>query len=112
MARVYLPHVPTRYDHLTNSRVPSVDFGPAAAFGQLVELTTYDRAISSDEIDDALEQIQTNLSQLTDRDYIVAAGDPILIAAAVSYAHDLIGVARVLRWDRQTKKYNLVEVVL
>lgn len=112
MQRVFLPHVPTRFDPLTSQRVPSIDFTPAAEFGKLQQLTTFDRAIESDDVNDALDQIQTNLSSLTPNDYIVAAGDPILIAAAISYANDLIGVARVLRWDRQSKSYNLVEVVL
>lgn len=112
MKRVFLPHVPTRFDPLSQTRVASIDFTPATKFGQLVELTNFDRAVASGDINDALDQIQTNLSALTPNDFIVAAGDPILIAAAISYANDLIGVARVLRWDRQSSQYNLVEVVL
>ena len=110
--RVFLPHVPTRYDRLAEQRVPSIDFTPAAEYGKLTRLTTFDQAIDPADLDDALDQIQTNLSSLTPNDYIVAAGDPILIAAAISYANDLIGVARVLRWERAEQCYKLMEVVL
>ena len=110
---VFIPHVPTRYDPLTDSRVPTLDLNPAATFGQLVRLTTPSAGpLTQDNLDVALNEIQHGISGIQPDDYVVAVGDPILVAAAIAYASDINGSVKVLRWDRHNHCYNCLEVPL
>ena len=51
------------------------------------------------------------MKEFTENDYIVAVGDPSLIAAASCIAvRKTGGLLRILKWDRQTSAYIHVEV--
>lgn len=114
MNSVFIPHVPTRYEPLKGGRVPTIDLNPAAEHGTLVLLADLECGgpVTQELLPKALEQIHDKLSQMTCDDYIVAVGDPILVAAAIAYAADQHGKVKVLRWDRHSKRYVALEVDL
>lgn len=108
---VYVPHCPTRNDPLGSGRVPTVDLTPAARFGTLKKLSDPQVPMSQDDLDDAMMAIEAGITGVEACDYIVAVGDPILIAAAIFHQHRYHGKANVLRWDRQAHIYRSMEVV-
>jgi len=109
MAKVYIPAVPTRYDAVTKTRIPSLDLNQAEHFGQLVNLIQEPEGMSLEEkldyLDDACEQI-------TEDDYILAVGDLVLLAATMLFVHDRLGKVKLLRWDRKKQEYYSMEVEL
>lgn len=109
MTKVYIPSVPTRYDPASSSRISAVDLNPATKFGELDILVPLD---GTRDIHEEIGIIRDGLSEIKRGDFIVAVGDPILIAAAIAYACDMLGEVRVLRWDRISKRYSVLEVVL
>lgn len=111
---VFIPHLPTRYEPLNGGRVPTIDLTPAAEFGRLVLLSELERSgsITQEVLPRLIGQINFGMAAFKAGDCIVAVGDPILVAAAISYASDLCGSVTVLRWDRHTKSYSELEVTL
>lgn len=103
--RVFIPSLPTRFDIATNSRIPSIDLNPAAAFGELVHMTN-----EGDTIEEAMDKIHSAVSTMDEDDYILAVGDVALIAAALVYANDRFSSAKLLQWSRKSHKYNIQEV--
>jgi len=109
MAKVFIPNLPTRYDNVTQKRIPSIDLNPASVFGELQPIfegkpSNYDDAF--DAIEDCIK------GEMMPGDYILSVGDVILVAAAILYANEAFDCARVLRWDRQQHRYEKVEVKL
>jgi hypothetical protein len=50
------------------------------------------------------------MKDFTEEDYIIAVGDPSLIAAAACIAaRKTGGLLRILKWDRQSNSYIAVE---
>lgn len=107
-----MPHVPSRHDPIAKARVPVIDMKPATQYGELVPCIDMSVDVRSENIDELLPTVQESLRDMSRDDYILCVGDPILIAAAISYAHDVNGEAKVLRWDRNRRGYDVVEVVL
>lgn len=98
---VYVPHVPTRFDPLLNKRTPTLDISSAGAFGTIIML---DCNLSNSTL--RFEQLQN----FEPCDYILAVGDPVLIAAAIHRAFVESGSdeVKVLRWDKIKKGYQAV----
>ena len=109
---VYLPSVPTRYDPISNKRIPSIDLKPAMRYGELVPLVNLQAGFRDDEIHEALETLKEGLKNYDPEDYILCVGDPILMAAAIAYASDMSEIVRVLRWDKVKREYDFTEVRL
>lgn len=108
MPKIMIPNLPTRFDQATQRRVPSIDVNPAAQYGEfhyLVEKFDCDPMI-------ALEELANNMGMMREDDIILCVGDIVLIAAAIAYANDTFGYARLLRWSRKKKSYDLMTVVL
>lgn len=108
-ARVYLPSVSTRYDPLSQGRVPTIDLSSAASYGELV-LLTEKRQLT--DLPAALEDIKDNLADCIPTDYLVSIGDVALVAAAIAYICDMHGSVNLLIWDRNSRKYECLEVSL
>jgi len=104
--KVFIPSLPTRYDAVTQTRVPSLDLNPASQYGELVNMiegpTTHDHLASG------ITQIRT-VSVMPD-DLIMAVGDLVLAAAAIAHACRENGSAKILRWDKLRHGYDIVEV--
>lgn len=104
--RAFIPSVPTRYDPISNSQVPTVDLRPVMAYGEPVLLVpsgtqAYPQRLIAEGLDD-----------FTEDDYIVALGDPTLIAAAMYWAAGGVASLRMLRWNRHNSDYDIVEMML
>lgn len=110
--KVFLPHVPTRYDPLSGNRVPVIDLKPAADFGELVSMVADGPTPSPETIDNFINQVCSSIESMEPHDYIVATGDPVLISAAIHYAAKKFDFVNVLRWDRQSHTYRLMEIAL
>lgn len=109
MSKVYLPSVPTRYDPLSQRRVPTIDLSRAEAYGSLKLLTNFQ---PGHDMDQALEDLKDGMADFQPDDYVAVTGDVILAAAAIAYACDMQGKVRVLRWDRVQGNYDCIEVHL
>jgi len=112
MPIVYLPAVPMRYDAHNDERIPALDVSGASDFGDMKTLLNLDRPLLPSEMPSAINEICTKLKPIQSDDFIVAVGDPVLIAAAVSYGIHKNGVAKMLRWNRISKSYQPIEVRL
>lgn len=109
MRTVFIPSVPSRYDPLTGQRVPSVDLSKAESFGALKPLT---EMRSHYDFSESIEEVRDGMAHFRKGDAVVAVGDVILVAAAIAYACDMFGSVQVLRWDREQREYNPIEVEL
>lgn len=98
---VYIPSLPTRYDMATQQDVPMIDLNPAAAYGELRVLSEHP-ATEGD--------VDRMRVPITADDYILAVGDVVLVAALIAHALVTTGAARVLRWDKHKRDYDVWEV--
>ena len=109
MPRVFIPSVPSRYDPLSQRHIPTIDLSMAEAFGALVPLVDLDASLRDTH---AIAELKARMREFESTDYILAAGDIVLVAAALAMACRAHGSAKVLRWDRLTRTYDCVEVNL
>lgn len=108
MPKVYAPQVPSRYDAATKLWVPSINLVPANQFGQLVVMLPPNA--NRLHISPLVTALKEQMKDFGPEDYIVAVGDPSLIAAASCIAvRKTQGLLRILKWDRQTSSYIPVE---
>lgn len=57
-----------------------------------------------------MKRLKTKLKEYSDDDYLLMAGDPAAIAMAAAVACDYNrGRMQILKWDRQEKRYYVVE---
>lgn len=113
-AIVLVPNVPTRYDHLLQQRVPSIDVGKAANFGEIKLLSPYDPAGGVGNIEAAIDDVCIAIQKLPGniQPTIVMAGDPVLISVAVAKALRYFDKINVLRWNRNDNDYEQLEIQL
>lgn len=111
MPKVYVPQQPSRFDAATRLWIPNVNLSPAAQFGEvIIMLPPNANRLHTAPLVAALKE---RMADFCDEDWIVAVGDPSLIAAAaVIAAGKASGVLRVLKWDRIASNYIPVEMSL
>lgn len=107
MPKVYAPQVPSKYDAATRLWVPSVNLTPASAFGEVVVMLPPNA--NRLHIAPLITALREQMKEFSDEDYVIAVGDPSLIAAASCIAARKTGTLRILKWDRQTTSYIPVE---
>lgn len=108
MPKVYAPQVPSRYDAATKLWIPSLNMEPAKAHGELVVMLPPNA--NRLHIAPLVVALREQMKDFTAEDYLVAVGDPSLIAcAACIAAKKNNGVLRLLKWDRQANTYLVVE---
>jgi hypothetical protein len=61
------------------------------------------------DIQPLVDMICDGMEESEEEDYIVAVGDPVLIAAAAACQVEKFGSVRMLRWDRQDQRYRIME---
>jgi hypothetical protein len=111
--KVYVPHVPSRYDPVLSRKVPVFDLQPATQYGDLVFLTDMYNDVRGELSLELFQKMSdTMINTMTPNDYLLCVGDPVLIAAAIKYATDLFGSVNVLRWDKSKKEYYETKVEL
>lgn len=108
MPKVYVPQMPSRYDSATHLWIPTVNLSHAENFGEIVVLLPPNaNRLHLSPLIVALKEQMTNYGP---EDYVVAVGDPSLIAAAACIAaRKTGGLLRILKWDRQTSQYIAAE---
>lgn len=107
MRRAFIPSVPARYDPLSNKKIPTIDLRPVQHFGEPILLVPVGGAEEPQRL------IAEGLRGFTEDDYIVAVGDPVLIAAAAYWAQRYLPMdssepINMLRWNRYESAYELV----
>lgn len=111
MPKVFIPQVPSRLDRGARIWVPTVDLGPAERFGDIVVMLPPEA--NRMHIGPIVAAMKERMENFTEEDYLVAVGDPSLIAAAsVIATRRCNGFLRLLKWDRITSNYNAVEMKL
>lgn len=108
---VYAPQQPSKFDSQFQIWTPTVDLTPALKFGELrVMLPPSFGALTGAPAVQALKERMTDFAA---QDYLLAVGDPMLIAAAAGIAALRTGgKLKMLKWDRFTKDYLAVELQL
>lgn len=111
MSRVFVPQVPSRFDVSVQLWVPTVNLSPAEQYGEVVIMLPPDAARL--HVAPLVTAMRERMEDFTEQDYIVAVGDPSLIAAAAVIAtHKAHGKLRILKWDRMRAQYIPVEMEL
>jgi len=109
MPNVYVPQVPSRMK--SGIWVPQVDISAARKFGDVIELLPPEA--SRLHVAPLISVIREKMKNYTSDDYIVALGDPSIIAIVACFAYANAGsTLRILKWDRQTGDYIPVEARL
>lgn len=101
MPNVWIPSLPHRYDAATQEMVPAYDVNEAERFGEL-------RVI----VDGPVGNIETAIRDvkrisIEEDDFIMAIGDVVLVAIAISEAP---AGTRILRWNKKIHEYDVLEV--
>ncbi len=106
--KVFIPQQPTRYDHEKQMRVPTINLAPASEYGDLYALVP--DGMSAQFYAPVVAALRRKLRDMSPQDYIVPVGDPVLIAIVTGIALSMHGRARLLRWDREARRYHVIEV--
>ena len=108
---VYAPQQPSRFDASLEMWIPSMNLNPARRFGDLLVMLPPN--LSSMMVAPLVGVLKEKMADFKAEDYLLAVGDPTLIAAAAAIAvRKTGGKLNVLKWDRQTKDYIDVELVI
>lgn len=110
MSRVFIPQVPSRFDNKINSWVPTVNLDPAKDFGELKIMLPPEA--SRLKIDDIVRLLKKAMADYNGDDYVLALGDPMIIAIASAIADRAVSPLRVLRWDKISRSYQALEAQL
>lgn len=111
MPKVYAPQVPSKYDAATRLWVPSINLDPAKQFGEIVVMLPPNA--NRLHINPLVTALREQMKDYAVEDYVVAVGDPSLIAAAACIAVKKTGgILRILKWDRQSSSYIPVEAAI
>lgn len=111
MPKVYAPQVPSKYDPATKLWVPSINLDPANMYGEVVVMLPPNA--NRLHINPLMVALREQMKDFTDEDYVIAVGDPSLIAAAACLAvRKTNGLLRILKWDRMSSTYIPVETKL
>ena len=107
-SKVFLPQVVQRFEHSSGRMVKAFDFSSAAQFGELTPIL--------DSTDDPMflarltPKIRTALENFGEHDYLLAVGDPGVIAICSGLILRRRKKLRMLKWDRKLKIYISLEV--
>lgn len=109
MTRVFVPQVPSRFDATLNAWLPTVNLKPAERYGELVVmLPPHANRLGTAPLVTALRERMVTFGE---DDWLVALGDPSLIAAAACIAARRCGGRlRLLKWDRIASQYITTEM--
>jgi hypothetical protein len=108
MPKVYAPQVPSKFDPATKLWVPSINLDHANSFGEVVVMLPPNA--NRLHINPLIVALREQMKDYNEEDYVVAVGDPSLIAAASCIAaRKTGGLLRILKWDRQSSSYIPVE---
>ena len=102
--RVYVVQRPAYRDRNTGDWVDKYDLSAAEVYGSLVYLLPPGNLPRN--LTEATARLRHRLSDYMPCDHLLAAGDPVAIAAAVLVAgHYSGGCLSLLKWDRMEQRY-------
>lgn len=110
MPKVYAPQVPAKFDPGTSLWIPNVNMRTAEAFGELK--VCLPNGASRLHVGQLVVALREQMSEVTADDWLIAVGDPSLIAAAAVIMFKKTGGLRILKWDRMMAGYIPVEMTL
>jgi hypothetical protein len=106
--RVFIPQIVERYDPTKEAMVPAFDFSAAAQYGQLTPiLGTEDDPLFLARV---TSQIRKTLEDFNENDFLVAVGDPAVIAVCAGIVLRRQKSMKLLKWDRKTRTYHNLEI--
>lgn len=106
---VYVVQCPRRRNRETGKMEPRYDLGPAAIYGELVELLSP----TAKPFNPAplIEELYVKLETFGDDDHLICIGNPILLSLAFGVASDINhGRVRLLQWHNTRGEYVPVEI--
>jgi hypothetical protein len=111
MSRVFLPQIVQRFDAAEGKMRPAFDFSAAAQFGQLIPiLDAHDDPVFLARI---TSKIKKALEDFSEKDYLLAVGDPAVIAVCAGLILRRNGTRlNMLKWDRRLAIYIHQEINL
>lgn len=108
MSTVYIPNMVRRVDK--GVLKSAFDFTKAASFGNLKEiLGEFEDFLFVDRIVDHAEKA---LASFQDGDYLLAVGDPTVIAICSGILFRAKKKVNMLKWDRKSRAYIPLEISL
>lgn len=109
MSKVFVPQEPMKKDAESGRMVSMFALNKASGFGDVVIMLPPGAVALSPA--PTVFALQGHLRKFTDDDYLIAAGDPsvIAIAAAIAASNNR-GRFKLLKWDKEAKTYIKVEV--
>ncbi len=110
MPRVFIPQVPSRFDSATNSWMPTVSINAAKAFGELKVMLPPEA--SRLEPETMVDLLGAAMADYGPDDYILALGNPVIIAITAVIADRASSPLRMLQWDKVSRSYQLMVVQL
>ena len=96
----------------TKTGNPKINIMGATNYGDLVFLLPeFSQMIFSPG--PLIRKLRAGLKNFSSRDYLLLTGDPAIIGVACSIVSDLTnGKYKLLKWDRQERKYYPIEINL
>lgn len=109
MAKVFVPQQPSKFDPATRLWIPTINLEPAKEFGEVVVMLPP----NANRLHTAplVAALKDRMQDFGPDDYIVAVGDPSLLAAAACIAgRKTGGFLKMLKWDKMSRSYIAVEI--
>lgn len=106
---VYVPQHPSRYDTTVRMWVPAVNLAPAERFGTVQIM--FPPNVSNFATKPLVDALKERMENYSETDYLIAIGDPGLIAcAACIAARKTGGRVRLLKWDKRLGDYIEMDI--
>jgi hypothetical protein len=104
-SKVYVVQVPMTFSPIKKGWVNKYDLSPAKEYGTMVCLLP-PGALFWQALEDTQKVLAEKLASYSEKDYILALGDPVAIAAAVLQAAQASGgKVNVLKFDKPSQRY-------
>ena len=110
-SRCFIIQEPVKKDAASGQMVPMMDFRKALEYGEPVVCLPCGRVAFAPG--PTVQTLNEKLRDFSDDDYLVAVGDPsaIAIAGAIAASNNR-GRFKMLKWDKESRKYIKIEVNL
>ena len=104
-SKIFVTQLPARREN--NQWVPIVDITPAKEFGDIVVMLP--SGINYPDTNSVKEQLIPQLEEFGEEDFLLPLGDPLVMTVATALVARK-GFFKILRWDRQSRRYFSFEV--
>ncbi len=110
LPRVFISQMLERWDSETERYTPTFNFNSAAIYGTLTPVLERDdhRLLLTRQI----EKIKVALSDFSDDDFLIAVGDPSVIAICAGVILRRSRNLKLLKWDKRVGQYIVTDINL